>query len=53
MAVKKKILEIKVYEGIILERSNPDLGIQQKILHIPKKRKDQLTPTIFTGFTVI
>ena len=40
MAVKKKkILEIKVYEGIILECSNPDLWIQQKILHILKKER--------------
>ena len=46
------IPEIKVDEGIILECSNLDHQIQQKILHNFEK-KNQLNWIIFTGFTAI
>ena len=44
--------EIKVNEDIILECSNLDHQIQQKILHNFEK-KNQLNRTIFTDFTAI
>ena len=44
--------EIKVDEDIILECSNLDHHIQQKLLHHFEK-KNQLNRTIFTGFTAI
>ena len=46
------IPEIKVDEDIILECSNLDHSIQQKIL-LNSEKKNQLSPTIFTGFTAI
>ena len=44
--------EIKVDEDIILECSNLDHQIQQKILYNFEK-KNQLNRTIFTDFTAI
>ena len=46
------ISEIKVDEDIILECSNLDHQIQQKILHNFEK-KNQLNRIIFTGFMAI